>query len=55
MLQFVMSSEYVDPSLCKIITLYPVIADPLLSGATHVITTDVDEKVVVGAAGYDGF
>ena len=42
---------YVTPSLCRIKTLYPVIAEPPSAGATQFIRTLLPETVVVGAAG----
>ena len=42
---------YVAPSLCRINTLYPVIAEPPSAGATQFIRTLLPETVVVGAAG----
>ena len=48
--------EYVAPSLCRIATVYPVIAEPPSEGATQVITTLVvpEIAVVIGAAGVEG-
>ncbi len=42
---------YVVPSLCRINTLYPVIAEPPSAGATQFIRALLPEIVVVGAAG----
>jgi hypothetical protein len=33
--------EYVTPSLCRIATLYPVIAEPPFGGAIQAIATSV--------------
>ena len=41
----------VTPSLCRINTLYSVIAEPPFAGATQFIRTLLPETVVVGAAG----
>ncbi len=38
-------------SLCRINTLYPVIAEPPFAGATQVIVTSVPRIEVVGAVG----
>jgi hypothetical protein len=46
--------EYVTPSLYRISTLYPAIADPPSEGATQVMITLVPEIEVVGAAGVFG-
>jgi hypothetical protein len=47
--------EYVTPSLYRIATLYPVIAEPPSKGATQVIVTSVvPEIAVTGAAGVFG-
>ena len=45
---------YVVPSLCRINTLYPVIAEPPSAGATQFIRTLLPEIEVVGAAGIEG-
>jgi hypothetical protein len=55
----VQSPEYVvnvEASLCRINTLYPVIAEPPLAGATQTILTVVPDKTieVAGAAGIQG-
>ncbi len=42
------------PSLCRISTLYPVIAEPPFAGAVQVIITLVPEFTVVGANGGEG-
>jgi hypothetical protein len=45
----VQSPEYVvnvEASLCRINTLYPVIAEPPLAGATQTILTVVPEKTI---------
>ncbi len=44
----------VVPSLCRINTLYPVIAEPPFAGATQFITTLLPEFELVGAAGVLG-
>lgn len=49
--QFVVSSVYVDPSLCSITTWYAVIEAPFELGALQLMTTFVPETAVVGAAG----
>ena len=41
----------VVPSLCRIFTVYPVIAEPPFAGATQFIITFEPEITVVGAAG----
>ena len=46
-------AEYV-PSLCRISTLYPLIAEPPSAGAAQVIETLLPETMVVGAAGVEG-
>ncbi len=47
--------EYVSPSLCRIATVYPVIAEPPSAGAAQVIVTSVvPEIAVTGAAGVLG-
>jgi hypothetical protein len=45
---------YVVPSLCRISTIYPVIAEPPSAGAVQVIKTLLPETVVVGASGIEG-
>ena len=45
---------YVVPSLFRIFTVYPVIADPPSAGAAQLITTELPETVVVGAVGVLG-
>ena len=45
---------YVTPSLCRVNTLYPVIAEPPSAGAAQVIRTSLPEIEVVGAAGVEG-
>ena len=45
---------YVTPSLCRIITVYPVITEPPSAGATQLVTTLVPEIAVVGAVGVAG-
>ena len=46
---------YVTPSLRRISTVYPVIAEPPSEGATQVIVTSVVPKIAVtGAAGVFG-
>ena len=42
------------PSLCRISTAYPVIAEPPSAGATQLISTLVSETLVVGASGVFG-
>jgi hypothetical protein len=42
---------YVMPSICRINTLYPVIAEPPSTGAAQVIDMLLPEIEVVGAAG----
>ena len=44
----------VVPSLCRISTVYPVIAEPPSAGATQFIITSLPEIEVVGAAGVLG-
>ena len=44
----------VVPSLCRIYTVYPVIAEPPFAGATQVIITLAPEIEVVGADGVEG-
>jgi hypothetical protein len=46
--------EYVTLSLCRINTLYPVIAEPPSAGAVQVIKTLPPETVVVGVDGVEG-
>jgi hypothetical protein len=45
---------YVVPPLCRISTVYPVIAEPPSAGAVQAIETLLPETVVVGAAGVEG-
>jgi hypothetical protein len=45
---------YVVPSLCRISTIYPVIAEPPSVGAVQAIETLLPETVVVGASGVEG-
>ena len=45
---------YVMKSLCRISTVYPVIAEPPSAGACQAIETLLPETVVVGAAGVEG-
>jgi hypothetical protein len=45
---------YVVPSLCRISTVYPVIAEPPSAGAVQAIETLLPATVVVGAAGVEG-
>ena len=45
---------YVVPSICRISTLYPVMAEPPSAGAVQVIETLLPETVVVGADGVEG-
>jgi hypothetical protein len=45
---------YVTPSLCRITTEYPVIAEPPSTGANQLVTTLVPEIAVVGAVGVAG-
>ncbi len=44
----------VTPSLCRIATVYPVIAEPPSAGATQLVTTLVPEIAVAGAVGVAG-
>ncbi len=44
----------VTPSLCRIATVYPVIAEPPSAGTTQLVTTLVPEFAVVGAVGAAG-
>ncbi len=41
----------VEASLCRINTLYPIIAEPPFAGTPQVIKTLLPDIVVVGAAG----
>jgi hypothetical protein len=45
---------YVTPSLYRIDTVFPVIAEPPFAGATQFIITLLPEIAVVGAEGAEG-